>query len=86
MAPWFISSMICGMGIWLLRKPLLDLFGIVCAKDAFVTSHLELSGGSTQWNANFARVAHDWEVDAFASFYRVLYLARVRRECENKLW
>ena len=68
-----------------LKEAFIDLFGIVCAKDAFVTSHLELSGGSTQWNASFVRAAHDWEVDAFASFFKVLYLARVRRECENKL-
>jgi hypothetical protein len=30
-----------------LKEAFIDLFGIVCAKDAFVTSHLELSGGSS---------------------------------------
>lgn len=33
-----------------------------------------------------ARAAHDLEVDVFASFFRVLYLVRVRREGEDKLW
>jgi hypothetical protein len=35
---------------------------------------------------SFARTAHDWEVDAFALFFRVLYLARMRWEGEDKLW
>jgi hypothetical protein len=35
---------------------------------------------------SFAIEAHDWEVDVFASFFRVLYLVRVRREGEDKLW
>jgi len=35
---------------------------------------------------NFARVAHDWEVDVFASFFRVLYSARMRQVGEDKLW
>jgi len=28
---------------------------------------------------SFARAAHDWEVDVLTSFFRTLYLARVRR-------
>jgi hypothetical protein len=47
------------------------LFGIVCAKDAHVEAHIELSGGVIQLNVSFARSAYDWEVDAFASFYRL---------------
>jgi hypothetical protein len=31
-------------------------------------------------------LAHDWEVNVFALFFRVLYLARMRRESEDKLW
>jgi hypothetical protein len=27
---------------------------------------------------SFVRVAHDWEVDVFASFFMALYLVRVR--------
>jgi len=37
-------------------------------KDAFVADDLEFLGGFNQWNVSFIREAHDWEVDAFASF------------------
>jgi len=43
------------------------LFAIACAKDASLVAHLELYGGSNQWNASFVKAAHDWEVDIFAS-------------------
>jgi hypothetical protein len=32
------------------------------------------------------REDHDWEVEAFTTFFRVLYIAKVRREGEDKLW
>jgi hypothetical protein len=31
-------------------------------------------------------VAHDWVVEAFALFFRVLYLVRMRWEVVDKLW
>jgi hypothetical protein len=34
---------------------------------------------------SFARAAQDWEVDAFVSFFRMLYLVRMRKEKEDKL-
>jgi hypothetical protein len=37
--PWY--------GDMALKVAFSDLFGIVCAKDAFVASHLELFGGAT---------------------------------------
>jgi Zn-dependent peptidase ImmA (M78 family) len=37
-------------------------------------------------NVSFIGVARDWEVEAFASFYRVLYLERIRQKGEDKLW
>jgi hypothetical protein len=49
------------------------LFGIACAKDAPVEAHMELSDDVIQWNVSFARSAQDWEMDAFVSFYRLLY-------------
>lgn len=45
------------------------LFGIDHAKDASIVDNLEFLGGSTQWNVSFAREAHDWEVNIFASFF-----------------
>ena len=49
-------------------------------------NHLDLSGGSTQWNVSFARVVHDWEVHVFVSFFKGLHLVKVRWEGEDKLW
>jgi hypothetical protein len=49
-------------------------------------AHLKLFDCFNQWNVSFARAAHDWEVDVFASFYKILYSARVRRESEDKMW
>jgi hypothetical protein len=63
-----------------------NLYGIACANDVSVASLLELSDASIQWNVSFARVAQDKEVDIFASFFRTLYLVRVRWEGEDKLW
>jgi hypothetical protein len=42
------------------------LFGIAFAKDASVAAYVEFYGDAIRWNVSFARVAHDWEVDAFA--------------------
>jgi len=47
---------------------------------------VEFSGGDIQWNVSFTRASHDWEMEAFASFFMVLYLARVRQEGEGELW
>jgi hypothetical protein len=35
---------------------------------------------------NFAREAHDWEVDIFATFFQVLHSIKVKRGSANKLW
>jgi hypothetical protein len=62
------------------------LFGIACANDASVAAHVEFSRGVIQWNVSFARAAHDWLVDAFVSFFRMLDLVGMRREGEDKSW
>jgi hypothetical protein len=54
-----------------------DLYGIAYAKDTSVAALLELFGGSNKWKATFARVAHDWEVDVFASFFNLSYSIRM---------
>ena len=81
-----VFGMICGCEDMTLKEGFSDLYGIACAKNAFVVPHLEISGGSNQWFVSFARAAHDWEVDVFASFFRVVYSVRVRWEGEDKLW
>jgi len=35
---------------------------------------------------NFAREAHDWEVDIFATFFQVLHSIKVKIGSANKLW
>jgi hypothetical protein len=56
-----------------LNETFLDLYRTVCTKDTSVAAHLELSGGSNQWNVSFAKAAHYWEVDIFALFFSWLY-------------
>ena len=43
------------------------LFGIACAKDAYVAAHMEFSRDAIQWNVSFARATHDWEADVVFS-------------------
>jgi hypothetical protein len=45
------------------------LFRIAATKNASVANNLELLGGSNHWDVSFAREAHDWKVDVFASFF-----------------
>jgi hypothetical protein len=69
-----------------LKEAFLDLYGITCTDDASVAAHLELFGGSNQWNVSFARVAHDLEVDIFAFFCILLYSINGRWEGKDKFW
>jgi len=50
-----------------------------------VADYLELSSDFHKWNVSFIRTAHNWEVDAFASFFNFLYSLRLRQEGEDKL-
>jgi hypothetical protein len=74
------------VGNMTLKATFSALFGIAAAKDASVANNLEFLGGSNQWNVSFAREAHDWEVDVFASFFQILDSVIVRRGGEEKLW
>jgi hypothetical protein len=80
-APMLVYAMICGVGIWPSRKHL----QIYLAMLASIAASLEFSGGSIKWSVSFARAAHDWEVNIFASFFKVLFFARLRRKGEDKL-
>jgi hypothetical protein len=85
-APRLDSGMVFGVGMWPLRIPFQYLFiYIACAMDASVAAHVEFSRCAIQWNVSFARGAQDWGVGPFASFFW-LYLIRMRREAEDKLW
>jgi hypothetical protein len=79
----FWHDLWCGDTV--LKEVFPDLFGIARVKDAFVADNMEILGGSIQWNVNFVRKAHDWEVDVFASFFQVLHSTRVNRDRANNL-
>lgn len=70
------------------KEAFTDSFGIVCTKDASFVALLDL--GALWWfysiERSIAKAAHKWEVDVFTSFFKVLYLARVRQEGKDKLW
>lgn len=55
------------------KEAFLNLFGITFVKNASVSAHFELFGGSNQWNVSFVKAAHDLEVDVFALFFNFLY-------------
>jgi hypothetical protein len=68
-----------------LKEAFPDLCSIARIKDVYVANHLDLSNGPHQWNVNFIRVANNWEVDVFVSFFNCLYFFRLRRGGEDKL-
>ena len=47
----------------------LVLYCLACVKDASIAVNLEFLSDSNKWNVNFARTAHNWEVDIFAFFF-----------------
>jgi len=54
--------------------------------ELYSRAHLEISSGTNQWNVSFVGATHDWNVDVFVSFFKVLYLVRVGQEGEDKNW
>jgi hypothetical protein len=61
------------------------LYSIASLRDASVADHPQFSSGSSQWNANFVRVAHDWELEFFSSFFDQLYSIRLEQDGVDKL-
>jgi hypothetical protein len=62
------------------------LYIIAITKDASIADNIDTSGGTLQWNVSFSRLVHDWELEVLASFYTLLYLYRMSREGEDKIW
>jgi hypothetical protein len=62
------------------------LFSIARLKEASITDNMERSSNSIQWNIQFTRLMHDWEVGELASFYKSLYDCKLRGEGKDKLW
>ena len=63
-----------------------ELFSIACLRDASVEDNLQFSNSSSQWNANFIRAAHDWELKFFTLFFNQLYSISLRQDSVNKLY
>ena len=76
--------------VWYGERPLKvvfpGLFNIARFKEASIAENLERSNGAIQWNIQFTRMAHDWEVEVLASLYRCLYSCKLREDREDKLW
>jgi hypothetical protein len=47
---------------------------------------VELSGAFYQWNINFLKATHDWEMDHFTSLFILVYSIRVRRGDDRFCW
>jgi hypothetical protein len=54
--------------------------------DTSIADNRECLNGSVQWNVTFIRRVHDWEVEALASFYTLLYSHTMRWEGEDRMW
>jgi hypothetical protein len=69
-----------------LKEAFLGLFIISGLKKASIADNVEHLNGTIQWNIQFSRLIHDWEVDELALFYRCLYACKIRRDGIDKLW
>jgi hypothetical protein len=69
-----------------LKEAFPGLFSIASYKEASIADNMEHSSGSIQWNIQFTRLMHDWEVEVLASFYRCLYDCKIRGVGVDKLW
>jgi hypothetical protein len=69
-----------------LKEAFPGLFTIARFKEASIADNMECSSGSIQWNIQFSRLIHDWEVDELALFYRCLYACKLRGDGKDKLW
>jgi hypothetical protein len=72
----FKHDLWCGNMVF--KESFPGLFDIACTNMPFL-----LITCSIKWNVSFVGAAHDWEVNIFASFFRVLYLGKVRLESED---
>jgi hypothetical protein len=69
-----------------LKEAFPGLFTIARFKEASITDNAEHSNGTIQWNIQFSRLFHDWEVEELALFYRCLYACKLRGVGKDKLW
>jgi hypothetical protein len=61
-----------------LKEEFPGLYSIASVKDASIADNMEYSSESIQWNIQFSRLIHDWEVGDLAAFYKCLYEYKLR--------
>jgi hypothetical protein len=75
--------------IWCGDRALKDAFPVLHSiannKGASIADNMEHSNGTIQWNIQFSRLFHDWEVEVVASLYKCLYDCNLRRGGVDKL-
>jgi hypothetical protein len=69
-----------------LKEAFPGLYIIAKFKEASIADNVECSNGTTQWNIQFTRLIHNWEVEVLASFYKCLHACKMRGVGDNKLW
>jgi hypothetical protein len=82
----FVFGMMYGVGDRPLKVAFPGLFNIARFKEASIAENVERSNGVIQWNIQFTRLIHDWEVEVLASFYWCLYSCKLREDGRDKLW
>uniref|UniRef100_A0A2N9EHY9 Reverse transcriptase zinc-binding domain-containing protein n=1 Tax=Fagus sylvatica TaxID=28930 RepID=A0A2N9EHY9_FAGSY len=80
-----------GDDVWCIDDPLkvayLELFRIARVKDAFVADNFQCRGDSVHWEVTFSRLAQDWEMESFSSFFELLYSVTITGIGEDKsIW
>jgi hypothetical protein len=68
-----------------LKEAYPDLFNMASFKGASIADNMECSNGIIQWNVQFTRLAHDWEIEVLAAFYKRLYDCKLKGVGVDKL-
>jgi hypothetical protein len=78
-----------GDDVWCIDDPLKvaypELFRIARVKDAFVADNFQCRGDSVHWEVTFSRLAQDWEMESFSSFFELLYSVTITGIGEDKV-
>jgi hypothetical protein len=60
-----------------LKESFLELFTIVCCKEAWVAYSMQFFNGNIQWNLSFIRSVQEWQVDLVIAFFGLLYFPQI---------
>jgi hypothetical protein len=59
------------------RKTFPELFNIAQDMDALVADHMLVNNREVNWDMNFIRLVHDWDVDVASFLFNALYSVRL---------